>query len=89
MKMTSYGATKASPTGSDSFEKLNISGSTEEKPNDDEFVSIEVFVMNDCVIKIIIALQSLDPTAQALQRCEKWILRPYGLVLKAVSGTVI
>ena len=29
--------------------------------------------------------QVLDPTAQALEACEKWVLGPYRGVLKAVS----
>lgn len=30
--------------------------------------------------------QGLDDTTQALDECEKWVLRPYRYVLKAVSA---
>ncbi len=30
-----------------------------------------------------------DPIANALEKCEKWVLRPYGVLLKMVSVYVV
>lgn len=34
-------------------------------------------------------IQGLDPTAQALENCEKLVLRPYRVFLKAVSHCLV
>lgn len=45
-----------------------------------------------CVLKwcglfvMCVCFQDNDPVAQALQQCERWVLRPYRVVLRCVSN---